>query len=220
MKKIMVFAPHPDDDILGCGGSIAKHADQGKEVHTVFMTSGESGSLTYSGDELAAVRENEARNASRFLGVKNTVFLRNPDGYLEFSRDNTSGIVTLIRSIQPDIVYIPHQHDANEDHRTTAMLVIDACRRAGGPWFPECGPTPWSVKTILAYEVWTPLQHVSYMEDITSWADTKIEALRLHASQLKDIQYDDAIMGLNRYRGIMSGKGGFCEAFQVLKTEL
>ncbi|MGE5398546.1 MAG: PIG-L deacetylase family protein, partial [Chitinophagales bacterium] len=53
MKRIMVFAPHPDDDILGCGGSIAKHTSLNHEVITVFMTSGESGSLTCSREELA-----------------------------------------------------------------------------------------------------------------------------------------------------------------------
>ncbi|HQO40210.1 MAG TPA: PIG-L family deacetylase, partial [Spirochaetota bacterium] len=75
MKRIMIFAPHPDDDILGCGGSIAKHTGRGNEVITVFMTSGESGSLSCLCDELMAIRENEARQASSCLNVKETIFL-------------------------------------------------------------------------------------------------------------------------------------------------
>lgn len=220
MKRIIVFAPHPDDDIIGCGGSIAKHASLGREVTTVFMTSGEAGSLTCSGDELAAMREDEARQASSLLGVGEVIFMRNPDGYLEFSRDNLVRLVSLLRLKKPDTVYIPHQNDSNEDHHVTCRLVLDACRRAGGPWFRECGSSPWAVKTILAYEVWTPLQGVSYTEDITPFMEQKVAALRLHASQLKDIQYDEAVRGLNNYRGIMSGRGRYCECFQVLKAEL
>ncbi|NLV67830.1 MAG: PIG-L family deacetylase [Spirochaetes bacterium] len=218
MKRIMIFAPHPDDDILGCGGSIAKHTGRGNEVITVFMTSGESGSLSCPCDELMAIRENEARQASSCLNVKETIFLRNPDGYLEFSRDNLERIVSLIRSHKPDTVYIPHNLDANDDHRVTCKLVLDACRRAAGPWFRECGKNTHEVRTILAYEVWTPLQQVSFVEEITSCMEQKLEALRMHASQIKYIRYDEAVMGLNRYRGIMSGKGDYCECFQLLKT--
>ncbi len=220
MKKIMVFAPHPDDDILGCGGSIAKHSHQGHEIIIVYMTSGEAGSLTYSCEELATLRENEARQASLLLKVNETIFLRNPDGYFEYKRDNIVKIVSLLRTKKPDIIYLPHQLDGNEDHRVTNKLVLDACRRSSGPWFQECQGIPWEVKTILAYEIWTPLQDVSYSEDITPFMEQKLSALRLHVSQLKDIQYDEAIKALNHYRGIMSGKGQYCECFQVLKAEL
>lgn len=217
MNRIMVFAPHPDDDILGCGGSTAKHTDQGNEVITVFMTSGEAGSLTYSCDELATLREAEARQAASLLGVNDTIFLRNPDGFLEFNHANLVNIITLLRSKKPDVVYLPHRLDGNEDHQITNKLVLDACRRASGPWFQECPGDPWEVKTILAYEIWTPLQELSYIEDISPYMELKLDTLRLHASQLKDIQYDEAIKGLNRYRGVMSGKGQYCECFQVLK---
>lgn len=220
MKKIMVFAPHPDDDILGCGGSIAKYALQGHKIITVYMTSGEAGSLTSSSDELAIRRENEARQASLLLGVKETIFLHNPDGFLEYGRENLVKIISLLREHKPDTIYLPHRLDGNEDHRVTCKLVLDACRRSSGPWFQECPGMPWEVKTILAYEVWTPLQQVSYIEDISSCMEQKISALRLHTSQLQDIQYDEAIRGLNNYRGIMSGKGQYCECFQVLKIEL
>lgn len=218
MIRIMVFSPHPDDDVLGCGGSIAKYTGQGHEVITVYMTSGEAGSLTCPTAELATRREDEARQASAVLGVKDTVFLKNPDGFLEYGRDNLVKIMSLLRAEKPDLVYLPHALDGNEDHRVTNKLVLDACRRAAGPWFQECPGHPWEVKTILAYEVWTPLHEVSYIEDITISMEQKLQALRLHASQLADIRYDEAIDGLNRYRGIMSGKGQYCECFQVLKT--
>jgi LmbE family N-acetylglucosaminyl deacetylase len=103
------------------------------------------------------------------------------------------------------------------DHHFTWQLVIEACTKAAGPWFQDCPTPPWSTSNILAYEVWTPLQQPSYIEDITSFMNDKLTALRCHQSQLEMIQYDEAVEGLNRYRGVMSGQGQYCEAFQVIK---
>ncbi|NLC06620.1 MAG: PIG-L family deacetylase [Syntrophomonadaceae bacterium] len=218
MSRVMVFAPHPDDDLIGCGGSIVKHLQRGNTVTVVYLTSGESGSLKYSKAELAQIREAEATRAATLLGLTDIIFLRNPDGYLEFNRDNLIRIISLIRDKQPNIVYLPHSQDLHKDHLRTNELVLEACNRAGGPWFQECAGEPWSVDTILGYEVWTPLIYVSYVEDITPYLEQKIAALRLHESQLQDIQYDEAVRSLNRYRGIMTGKGQYCECFQILKV--
>ena len=215
--KIIIFAPHPDDDLIGCGGSIVKHIKQGNEVTIVYMTSGDAGSLKYTKVELAEIREKEAKNATKILGVTNLVFLKNPDGYLEYNKENLTKIVGLIRENKPNIVYIPHKFDAHKDHMKTNELVVEAIGRASGPWFQECKGKPWSVETVLCYEVWTPLQEISYVEDITEFIDLKINALERHKSQIQDIQYNEAVRGLNRYRGIMTGKGKYCECFRVLK---
>ena len=217
MMKIIIFAPHPDDDLIGCGGSIVKHIKQGNEVTIVYMTSGDAGSLKYTKVELAEIREKEAKNATKILGVTNLVFLKNPDGYLEYNKENLTKIVGLIRENKPNIVYIPHKFDAHKDHMKTNELVVEAIGRASGPWFQECKGKPWSVETVLCYEVWTPLQEISYVEDITEFIDLKINALERHKSQIQDIQYNEAVRGLNRYRGIMTGKGKYCECFRVLK---
>ena len=215
--KIIVFSPHPDDDLIGCGGSIAKHIRQGNEVTIIYMTSGDAGSLKYTKDELAEIREKEAGDAAKSLGIKDLVFLKTPDGYLEYNKENLIKIVNLIREKKPNIVYLPHKSDAHKDHIKTHELVIESIGRASGPWFQECKGKPWSVDTVLCYEVWTPLQDVSYVEDITEFLELKLKALAQHKSQIQDIQYDDAVKGLNRYRGTMTGKGKYCECFQVLK---
>ncbi|OGY22991.1 MAG: hypothetical protein A2172_03600 [Candidatus Woykebacteria bacterium RBG_13_40_15] len=93
--NILVFSPHPDDDLIGCGGSIAQHVKEGNKVSVVYMTSGESGSLKYSKDALAKIREKEARNALGVFGIRDLAFLRNPDGYLEYKREN---LIKLISS--------------------------------------------------------------------------------------------------------------------------
>jgi N-acetylglucosamine malate deacetylase 1 len=219
MKNVMIFAPHPDDDLIGCGGSIARHVKEGSKVTIVYMTSGDAGSLKYTKEELGGIREKEAKNAAKIIDVSDLVFLRIPDGYIEYNRDSIVKLVNLIRKARPDVIYLPHKLDDSKDHKVTYELVTEAIRRAGGPWFQECKGEPWAVKTILGYEVWTPLQEISYVEDITKFIELKITALEQHKSQTQDIKYDEAVKCLNGYRGVMTGRGKYCECFQVLRTD-
>jgi LmbE family N-acetylglucosaminyl deacetylase len=212
----MIFSPHPDDDIIGCGGTIAAHVREGDQVTIAYMTSGEAGSLEIAENDLQIRREEEARQATQCLGVHNLVFLRYPDGYLDFSMELIKSLVRLIREKKPHVVYLPHHQEHPRDHQITHKLCCESIRRAGGQWFQDCGVTPWNVGRVLAYEVWTPLMSPTFYKDITPWIDLKMEALRRHTSQLATMPYDEAATCLNRYRGIISGKGRYCESFQIL----
>jgi len=111
-----------------------------------------------------------------------------------------------------------HARDAHRDHMACHELVKEAVFAAAGPWHPDCGAAPWPVSTLLAYEVWTPLWDFAYVEDITDVMDAKIKALEKHVSQVQDIDYADAVRSFNRYRGVLTGRGRYCECFQVLKA--
>jgi LmbE family N-acetylglucosaminyl deacetylase len=217
-KRVLVFAAHPDDDIIGCGGSLAKHVKLGNQVSACYLTSGDAGSLDFPKKELTRIREDEARNAARVIGFRNLTFLRNPDGYLEYSKDNLKKLVELVRDRRPNVVYVHHQFENHQDHRTTFQLASEAVGRAGGPWFQECKGEPWLVETVLAYEVSTPLSDFNYVEDISEFIDKKIAALRKHESQIKNMRYDEAAHGLARYRGAMAGKGKYCEVFKIIEA--
>ncbi|MCL2336240.1 MAG: PIG-L family deacetylase [Firmicutes bacterium] len=218
-QRVLVFAPHPDDDVLGCGGSIAKHVQAGNMVKVVYLTSGGAGSLEQSSPALAARREAEAKAAALVLGVSETIFCRYPDGYLSYDNDTIEQSVALIRQHQPHMVYVSHAQEEPRDHRQAFAIVREACRRAKGPWFLQCGATPWAVDALLTYEVLTPLQTVNYTEDITDFFDQKRRAVRAHSSQTALLPYEEAVQGLNRYRGIMTGKGAYCECFQLLELQ-
>jgi LmbE family N-acetylglucosaminyl deacetylase len=216
--NVLVAAPHPDDDMIGCGGSLIGHIGKQKHVAIVYMTSGDAGSLHIQKNDIRLLREKEAREAAAFLGIHDLLFLRMEDGYLQMERDSLIAAVRLIREKRPDLVYIPHEAEYHRDHRVTHDLFIEAIRRAAGPWFQECGGEPWAVKAILGYEVGTPLQRISYVEDISAVIDLKTEAIRKHASQLETTAYDEAARALSRYRGIMTGRGLYCECFEVYST--
>jgi LmbE family N-acetylglucosaminyl deacetylase len=215
--RILVFAPHPDDDVFCCGGSTVKLLRQGHEVATVYLTSGDGGSIKHSRDDIAKIREQEARDAAAVLGVNDLTFLRHPEGDIPHTRQSLEDIIGLIRSKKPHTVYLPHSHDGHFDHKQTHALVMDGINRAGGPWFRECGPQAWTVHSVLAYESWVPLQEVGYTEDISDFMDIKLKALAMHRSQTQDIQYGEAAQGLNRYRAVMFAKSEFCECFQVIR---
>lgn len=217
--KILVLAPHPDDDVLGCGGSIINHLQKEDEVTVLFLTSGDAGDLFFSKEELASIRKQEARQAADVIGVKNLIFLDIPDGQIEYSQQNLIKIIEKIREVQPDIMYLPHAKEVHRDHANTFILGKEAIVRAAANSYQECNGYPWYVPTVLCYEVWTPLEEVQYIVDISANIDKKLEALREHISQIKNVQYDEAVQGLNRYRGAMTGKGMYCECFQVLRID-
>jgi len=217
MKRILVFTAHPDDDIIGCGGSLAKHVKLGNQVSVCYMTSGEAGSLDYSKEELSRIREEEAKSAAQVIGFQDLTFLKSPDGYLQYDRSNLKKLVELIRRKQPNVVYVHHQSDGHQDHRAAFQLVNEALARASAGLFQEYAEAPWSAETVLAYEVWTPLSDFEYVEDISEFIDKKAAALRKHESQMRNVRYDEAFKGLARYRGAMTGKGKYCEVFKVTK---
>lgn len=216
--NILVVAPHPDDDIIGCGGSIASHIKQGNHVTVVYVTSGDAGNLEYPKKTLAALREKEVHAAAKVMGIHDVQFLRHSDGYVELTRNTLIELTTLIRAVKPHTVYLPHAEDGHSDHRATYQIVVEAIKRSAMNSFQECKGEPHEVQTVLGYEVWSPLSKFEYVVNISEHMDLKIRALEEHKSQLASVNYTDAVKALNRYRGVMSGKGDYCECFQVLKV--
>jgi LmbE family N-acetylglucosaminyl deacetylase len=215
--KVLVFAPHPDDDIIGCGGSILNHIAGGADVAIVYLTSGDAGGVHRSRPTIGAERENEAREAAEFLGITDLTFLRRPDGYLSSHDDVVGQLIEVVRRVRPQIAYLPHEHDGHPDHVATHRFVVRALAAAGGPCFPECESEPFLVETVLAYEVWTPIARPSYLEDTTVAHTKQLEALQRHRSQLELIPFEGFVEGLNTYRGALLGHARKAEAFEVLR---
>lgn len=128
-RKIMVLAPHPDDELLSCGGTILKYSSLGSEIVAVLMSQGLGG---YAKDEekdrIAAIREQEYRNATKNLRVDEVVNLRLDD--VVVNRDNVKTVTNLVRDHQPDIILAPHKNDTHRAHRATALLAKEAVYHA------------------------------------------------------------------------------------------
>src|SRR5437773_9361748 len=110
--NILVIAPHPDDEALGCGGAIRLHANRGDRVVCVYLTSGELGLKHLPIAEAHQIRESEARAAAQILGIANVHFLRQPDWFLaDFVKPTSDMLGEILCREQPKLVYLPHPND-------------------------------------------------------------------------------------------------------------
>ena len=200
MKRILVIAPHPDDETIGLGGTLRGHVVAGDRTHVVFLTSGEAGG--HGIDDPAGQREAEAVKAAEILGLETIEFWRMPDGAVRASRPAVARLRELLESTRPDIVYVPHSNDGHSDHRASWRMLRGALRDTGVPEVRE-------------YELWSPLSHANVIVDITAHVEHKLSAIRAYESQCNVMRFDDAFLGLARYRGEMLNwpDRGYAEAF-------
>lgn len=205
--SVLVVAPHPDDEVLGCGGTVHLRVLRGERVSVVFLTSGELGLKKLPSAKAWKIREAEANRAARILGLAKLHFLRQPDWMLgDHGRAVTKALTLALEEERPTTVYVPHSDDGHPDHHAALRVLRAALRRCY-----NLNPD------VLAYEVWTPLREHDVVVDITSVMPQKIRALRAHRSQLSQFDYVKAVSGLNQYRGALAGRCRFAEVFQTLE---
>ena len=211
MQTILVISPHPDDESIGCGGTICKHIMEGDKVEVIFLTSGEKGGHGRSEEDTILLREEEAITAAKILQVAEIEFWREPDGAFQPDESCVNRLVNKIELIQPAVLYVPHEMEQHPDHRAAANLVSLAIKKMADG-FPA--PTVWM------YEVWTPIQQIDHIVDISAFISLKQKAIQAYQSQCSVVKFDQAILGLNRYRGEMhSWPGGdYAEIFIAMKT--
>jgi LmbE family N-acetylglucosaminyl deacetylase len=140
-KQIIVFAPHPDDETLGCGGTIAKRLDEGYEVLVVVMTDGRHSfvkglgiALDPTPEELKEIRRDEVKRATRTLGVPegDLLFLDFVDGTLaENEAEAQEKVMELLREKVPSEIYFPYEKDGHPDHLATNRAVVNAVTQLG-----------------------------------------------------------------------------------------
>ncbi|MDX8549489.1 PIG-L family deacetylase [Methanospirillum sp. J.3.6.1-F.2.7.3] len=212
-KTILVVAAHPDDEVLGCGGSIARFAKEGHEVHILIMADGESSrvsDISLIAPELLDARNESAKRACKVLGCSSVTVLNLPDNRLDGLErlDIVKLIEVFIDKYLPSTVFTHYGGDVNIDHRIVHDAVITACRPQ-----PNC-----PVKELLFFEIpssteWRPQSSVecffpNYFVDISSTLSVKIEALRAYESELRVFPHPrsiKAIEALIRWRGATVG---------------
>lgn len=220
MKKILVLVAHADDEILGCGGTMAKHADAGDSVGVVFLTNGVG--ARGGGEEVDQNVEHRVSAAAKALSIVGAQLL-NQFNFPDNAIDNIprieliQAVESLIAIYQPDVIYTHHGGDLNVDHRRALESVLTACRPQ-----PGC-----SVDSIYSFEVAssTGWQGVSltqpftpnYYIDISHQLDRKLAALAAYAEEMREFPHARSIEGLRhqaQWRGSQIGVMA-AEAFVV-----
>jgi LmbE family N-acetylglucosaminyl deacetylase len=212
MKSILIVAAHPDDEVLGCGGTIAKLADEGAAIHVAFLADG-VGSRTGDPGSLETAliaRRTAAQKACDALGVATVAFGEFPDNRMDTIAllDVVKSIEALIAEYRPDTVFTHHAGDVNIDHQRVHHALVTACR-------PQHGHP---VKTLLSFEVpssteWqlagsAPAFAPNWFVNISVTLDRKLVALDAYAAELRAWPHPrsrQAVEHLARWRGATIG---------------
>jgi LmbE family N-acetylglucosaminyl deacetylase len=207
-ERVLVIAPHPDDEAIGCGGAVCLHRRRGDPVHVVILTSGERYTKDAPAETNRCLRETEAEQAGRVLDVQGMEFLRLPDlGLSEIIDRAADRLRPILDTRAPDVLYLPHPDESHPDHAAVLPIVrVALAGLSSGSRLPE----------LRGYEVWSPLTCYHWVEDVSAVMAQKLRAVRCYRSQLGLFRYDDAVRGLNRYRGILGGGCRYAEAFVAL----
>ena len=216
--RVLVLAPHPDDECVGCGGTVRKYVESGSRVRVAVLTDGRDGDPAVrelaredparrrAEDELVVRRKAETSAALRILGVEQGYFLDACDGQLQREVSTVAGrLAGMLSEWRPDIVLLPFLTDRHADHFAANRCLIEAVGLLGPGWAESLD--------CLGYETWSPIYANVYV-DISSTIACKLRALECHESQLPFSDFHAGVEGLNRYRAVTGMTGGtHAEAF-------
>jgi len=211
--RVLLFAPHPDDEVAGPGGILARHVQQGDPVRVVISTDGSNGDPDGSADraEIAATRQRESRAGLAILGIDDAHYWDIPDGHQPSEADLENGVQMAIKAIRdyaPAIIYLPWQRDGHPDHHALHVVITRALDRLDEDYLA------------LGYEVWNAMIPDVIVET-TQTADLKRRAMLAHASQIQYVQFDLCLSGLGAYRSMVHLKGrGHGEALCLVRGTL
>lgn len=199
-ERILIFAPHPDDEVLGCGGVIIQHRELGNAVKVVVVTDGAQGDYEHRFEDIVALRQSEARSALAEVDVYDVEFWDYPDGGLAITDELNRRIGHAIREFIPTSVFVPSPLEVHQDHRILAQAVWQVWKDL---------PTP---PTLVLYEGGVPL-FSNVLVDISAQADRKATAIRHHRSQLAYGNYLEQALGRNRASSYSIPPATHAEAF-------
>jgi LmbE family N-acetylglucosaminyl deacetylase len=201
-KKILVLSPHFDDDVIGCGGTLHKHILSGDEVTVIYFTDGREGDPDLPDKEmLGAIRKEEAKKATKILGIKNLIFLDEPETQLKANKKLLKTLAGIFERLRPDLVYLPSFIENHIDHLELNRIFFQLMKQLNMEF------------NVCAYEAWTPIPP-NIIVDIGQVISKKEQALKEYKSQIRQVDYVNATLGLNRYRSAMNLQGrSYAEAF-------
>lgn len=206
----VVFAPHPDDESIGCGGSIVKHAKAGSRVKVIFLTNGDQGDFEGRfGKEYLTIRLQSAEKALNILQVREHEFWGYKDRELSSKIDEViERLSAVLKSFSPSVIYAPSPFDIHPDHRTAFLIVWEIYNKM-------------PIKLLL-FETLVPL-YPNMLVDITHDWLSKKRAIESYWTELYYNNYSEKVEGLNRYRtATLSRDVLYAEAFLLAdpdKTE-
>lgn len=221
-KKILIVAAHPDDEVLGCFGTVARLIKEGYMAYTLILGEGKT-----SRDERRTIENKksdiellntEIQRANELIGVKKVFIESFPDN--RFDSVDLLDIIKVIskvkEEVQPDVIFTHYDNDLNIDHQITYKAVVTATR----PMEEECVKEIYSFEILSSTEWNYPLSfNPDTFVDITKTLDLKIDAMKEYNSELCEFPHPRSIDGIElnaKYQGMRVGKK-YVEAFKTVR---
>lgn len=215
-NKLLIIAAHPDDEILGCGGTIAKLKSE-NEIHVIFMTNGVSSRGKNKKKEIEQ-RKNSTKKLFKYLSLSKPTFLNLPDNQMDKVPllKIVKKLEKKIRAIRPYTIFTHYSHCLNVDHKVTFEAVITACRPIN----------KLSVKKILSFEIPSSTEWALYKDkqfqpnyfiDISEQINEKIKLIKFYKKELRNYPHSRSLIGIKalaRTRGVSCGVK-FAESFYL-----
>lgn len=212
-KNALVFCAHADDEIIGCGGTMARLKAQGSRVTVVVFTAGET-SYTTPGAKgtIAAARHREMDACDRVLRVDRRLRLGCATQGVVNDRETYQRCTRIIREVRPDVIFTHAYGDKHRDHRAVAEMTDEARWKASEPVLADMG-RPWYTPELYFFEIWELFPNPSIAVDISSFFETKMKAMHTQASQMSVLgPVMEYLEGHAKARGYLAG-GRYGEAF-------
>lgn len=211
-KRVLVIAAHPDDEILGCGGTVALHTAQGARVRAIIACEGESHRYAQSG---GVGQAEHMKRAHQVLAIEKVYMLAFPDQRLDTFTlcDLITPIENVVREFRPSIIYCQYGSDINRDHELLFKAILVATRPTE-PYietvyaFDTASSTEWAYPRTFIPDTWV---------DITTTLETKLKAMACYESELRPYPHPRSLDGL-RYRAHAWGNQCCIEAAEVFMT--
>lgn len=200
-KKCLCLAPHPDDETIGMGGTLALFGEQFK---VILLTDGRKGIKDKSTKEVTQIRYEEFKKALSLAKISDYEFLNIEDKKLLSNFNSFNKI-----NIEYDYIFVPNIIDQHPDHKAVSLLLREII---------ELGAKIKPDTKICMYEVWSTLGLVNSFVDISDVVETKREMIKCYESQTSQKDYEYHALGLNQYRGMFKDKK-YVEAFFVATIE-
>ena len=206
-ERLLILAPHPDDEVIGCGGLVAQHVDEGRAVRVVIATDGTEAEPSAEREGYRERRQQESLRGLASLGTSDVHFLRFPDRGL--GDDAAPKIREHLAAFKPDLICVPSPVEIHPDHLALSRVFCDLVQRDASLF------ADLAIAHVAFYEVSHPLRP-NALVDITDVATRKYQAIAAHESQIAIRDYASYARGLNAYRALtLPSDTKYAEAYFV-----